>query len=1047
MRSGSSTRHSLARRPWALGALGAVAPLALGLARPSVVQAPERAAAAEDDVYYRTAVRPILERVCFECHGPEEQKGSVRIDDLDPDFVGGWDAEEWHFALDMIQGAEMPPESSPQMTDEERRAVVSWIEEGLEAVRRANEGPPRPVIRRLNRRQFTHSLQELFGLDVDFGRALPGDSRSRMGFTNNGAALQASPLHIDTIHALARQAVREALPEGPRPPATRYRVRFGKDIGKGHVAASTGGYQSVPLSTEDFLIEVLDGRGQPRAPEGAEKEALDELRRHISVGLRGSARDRFHVADEGLVLYGAVPHKEVAPGAWQGPSPNAKVELQRVFPEEGRLAMRVRASRGSIKEAREPVLLPLPEATPLARLTAGGELLRSLDAVVAPASASDQHRNLEARGEALVPLDRTMDSRARVGFTVPVEGFYQLDLVHPPLPADAMPQVRVIRGEQTLDTRPLVPAERLADARVLSSLGAAYLPEGAQFLQVGGRFFTGFSHLVLTPLDASHDLVQRLDARSADLERAVAGAHPVLRVYAGTRTDDGMDYATFGDPVEVLAPAGAPETYTFHERLENLPVPEPESGDTEILSGFLLLGLWNDHLVKERSETGPPLLVESIEIEAPYHPVWPPPSRGEILIDSPNRGDEDAYAREVIAAFLDRAFRRPTDAATVDRYHGFWREVRGETSSFEESLQEVLTAALCSPRFLYMAEPEDEGGAALPADDWVLASRLSYFLWDGPPDDELRAAAAAGTLRGALGAQVERMLADPRALRFVEAFSTEWLRLDRLEQMTVDAKTHPAFTRFVKRDMADETLTFMARVLLEDRPVAELVDSDWVMLNQNLAEFYGVEGVRGPHFRPVELPRERGRGGLLSQGAFLTGHSNGVSPHPIKRAVWLKERILGDPAPPPPPNVPALDPTAPGFQDLTLKEQLELHRDSASCRDCHAVIDPYGLAFEEYGATGLLEPVRKGRPVDASTTLPGGATVDGLADLKRHLLEDELDAVALSFIEHMYAYALGRDVSFTDEEDLAAILAAVRAEGLRARSVVHAIVHSPAFLR
>lgn len=1020
-----------------------VASAALGLARPAVVHAPERA----EDNTYKTTIRPILERVCFECHGPDQQKGQVRIDDLDPDFVEGFDSEEWHFALDMIQGAEMPPTTAPQMSDEERRAVIGWIEDGLEAVRRANEGPSRPVLRRLNRRQFTAALDDLFGLGIDFGRALPSDSKSRMGFTNNGAALQSSPLHIDTVYELARRAVREALPIGPRPDATRYRVRFGTGIGKDLVAARTGGYQSVPLDPDDFLIEVLDANGEPREPKGSELEALDTLRREISVGLRGSARDRFQVVEDGMVLYGAVPHKEVSPGAWQGPSPNAKLEMQRVFPEQGRLAMRVRASRGGVWESRQPVLLPNAEGTPLARTTEGGELVRRVGSFVATAAKSDQRKNLEERDGALVPVDRTKPSNARVSYTAPAEGFYQIDLVHPPLAADAMPQVRLKRGKQTLDSRPEVADEQLGARRVVSTIGAAYLPKGGQNLSVGGPFFTGFSHLILTPLDESHDLVKGLDERSADLEARVAHLHPALRVYAGTRTDDGMDYATFGDPVEVTAPRGAPETYEFIARLENLPVPEPESGDDEILSGFLLLGLWNDHLIKDKSQTGPPLLVESIEVEAPFHPVWPPRSYTEVFHDSAQRNNEPAYAREIIAAFLERAFRRPVTDETVERYHTFWADARADLPSFEESIHEVLTAALCSPNFLYLAEPEVDGDEIETADDWILASRLSFFLWDAPPDAELRAHCADGTLRGALDEQIARLLDDPRSRRFVEPFAAEWLRLDRLEQMTVDANTFQKLTRFVKRDMREETITFLQRVFARDLGVLTLIDSDWVMLNQNLAEFYGIEDVYGPHFRPVDVPREEGRGGLLSQGAFLVGHSDGVHPHPIKRAVWLKERLLGDPPPPPPPNVPDLDPTAPGFQNLTLKEQLELHRDSASCRDCHAGIDPYGVAFERYGASGLREETRKGRPVDASTTLPDGVEIDGVAALKEHLAAHEAEAVARSFVEHLYAYALGRDVSFTDEEDIDAILEAARADGWRARALLRGVVQSPAFLR
>jgi hypothetical protein len=435
----------------------------------------------------------------------------------------------------------------------------------------------------------------------------------------------------------------------------------------------------------------------------------------------------------------------------------------------------------------------------------------------------------------------------------------------------------------------------------------------------------------------------------------------------------------------VAAARGEGATFTFHGRLEDLPIPEPDSGDTEILSGIMVLGLWNDHLVKSRAETGPPLLVESIEVEAPYHAVWPPPSHTAIFPPSPDRADEHAYTGHVLARFLERAFRRPPRDGEVERYLAFWRELRGGFAHYEDSVREVLVAVLCSPNFLFLADPADDPGGALT--EHALADRLAYFLWNSPPDDLLRDLANRGRLRPDLAAQVDRMLDDARAWRFVRSFAPQWLRLDRLEQVTVDANRFPAFTRFVRRDMAAETLAFVHEVLRTDASIFTLVDSDFAMLNQNLAEFYGIDGVAGPHFRPVPVAPAQRRGGLLSQGAFLAGHSDGIEPHPIKRAVWLKERILGDPPPPPPPNVPPLDQGKPDFARMTLKERLAAHRDSPSCVDCHAGIDPFGLPFENYSAVGLWEATRRGRPVDASSTLPDGTQVDGIDALKKWLLD------------------------------------------------------------
>ena len=226
----------------------------------------------------------------------------------------------------------------------------------------------------------------------------------------------------------------------------------------------------------------------------------------------------------------------------------------------------------------------------------------------------------------------------RVKVDVPKEGYWQVDLVHPSIAPELTPAVRLGLQKLSLDRRPELDEAELARPMHVTVLGAAYLNKGGRHFTLGGQFFTGFSHLVLTPLPEEHPLTQELGARTSDLQEKVANETPVLRVFGGTRTDDGMDYSTFGEPTLVDAPLGEPTTYTFVERLEHLPVPAPESGDVEILSGILLLGLWNDDLVHDRISTGAPLCIESIELEAPYEPQWPPASRSAIFFDPP--GDD-----------------------------------------------------------------------------------------------------------------------------------------------------------------------------------------------------------------------------------------------------------------------------------------------------------------------------------------------------------------------------------------------------------------------
>jgi mono/diheme cytochrome c family protein len=989
------------------------------------------------EVDFAREIQPLFSRYCFECHDARKQKGDVRLDTIDPDIVSGQDAETWNHVLDMINGGEMPPRKADQPSNEERRLLVAWLMGGLERAIDKRRGELQTVVRRLNKPQYTRTLQELLGLGVDFGRSLPNDAKSEMGFTNNGEVLQASQLHLETYQEIARTALNKAIVLGDRPEVKRYKVNFGKGRGMGSLAGETGGYQAVILPKQDFLLEILDSQGQPILPtDDQERDYWDQVRRKISVGLRGSSGSRFRVVDEGMILYGALPHREVAPGSWQGPSPNLKMELQRVFPDEGDFVMRVGASRAKVFRSKERVLIALENPVPLA-FEREGIVIPPAKSHVFLADKAKDRKNLRSAGLALLPVEVPANSSASFELEVAQDGYFQIDVVHPPAPIDAMPSVRIGIQKLTLDTRLHLSGAELDAERVITAMGATFLPAGKHKLTIGGRFFVGFEQLIVTAIPEGHPAVAPLQAASLAREAELQKKVPSLRAFVGTRTDDGMDYANFGEPLEVRAPVGSPEVYSFYGRLEDLPLPAPESGDTEILSGFSLFGVWNDHLVKSSADPGPPLLVESIEIEAPYFEQWPPASHTQIFFDSPNQTNELVYAEEVIGGFMQRAFRRPIEPDELDRYVGFWDSMRADFGSFEESIRETLIAVLCSPHFLFLAEPESTQHA--------LATRLSYFLWNAPPDAELLQLAVSDELSDELAQETDRLLDDVRSESFVRAFTHEWLRMDRQELMTIDAGRFPAYTRFVKRDMAEETYRFMQYVIDEDLPIATLIDSDFAMLNQNLAEFYGIPGVEGNHFRPVPLAPELGRGGLLSQGAFLAGHSDGRFPHTVKRAVWLKAKILGDEPPPPPPNVPLLDPETPGFENLTLKQQLEKHRDNPSCHDCHAGIDPFGVAFEHYNAVGLLEDQRAGQAIDASTVLPDGTHVDGLAELKRYILEQERQAFLRSLVDHLFAYALGRDLSFADEVEISQIVAYAERHGETMRAVLRGIVLSPSF--
>ena len=516
--------------------------------------------------------------------------------------------------------------------------------------------------------------------------------------------------------------------------------------------------------------------------------------------------------------------------------------------------------------------------------------------------------------------------------------------------------------------------------------------------------------------------------------------------FAGSRTDDGMDYKALSKPIEVKNSMQDSKIYEFTGMLENLPIPMASNDVSGELANILTFGLWNNHLVKESSLKGPPLLIKSVEFEAPYYPVWPPKSYTEIFFKSKNQYNEELYGSEIIEKFMSRAFRRTLNDGELDRYLNFWRNIRNDFNSFEEGIKEVLIAILCSPNFIYLNQPMNLNSEELD-DEYYLASQLSYFLWNSPPDKKLIELASEGRLYRNLSRQINRMIKSPKIENLINGFSYEWLRLDRHKNMDVNVQEYEDYTRFVKEDMFNETYEFMKYILVNDLSILNFIDSDFAMLNQNLAEFYGLNGVEGNEFRPVNLNKNQNRGGLLSQGSFLTGHSDGTQPHAIKRAVWLKEKILGDHPPPPPPNVPEIDPETPGFENLTLKEQLFLHRNKVSCMDCHMKIDPYGVIFENYDATGRYQLTMKGKLIDSKSVLPDGNEVDGIQGMKDYILKFKTEDFTKSIVKNLFSYANGRDVGFADEKEIKYIVDKVMKDNYSFKTVIQEIIYSPSFYK
>jgi len=500
------------------------------------------------------------------------------------------------------------------------------------------------------------------------------------------------------------------------------------------------------------------------------------------------------------------------------------------------------------------------------------------------------------------------------------------------------------------------------------------------------------------------------------------------------------------------------------------------------------------------SFTGPGIACDWLDIEGPLHDQWPPKSHELLFADLPitefkptenpatrpparpkvrqigagkNRPDPDkgiwtvqsgqslADADRLLASFLPKAFRRPVEAEVRQAYVAQVDARLKAGDCFETAMRWVYRAALCSPDFLYHIEPPG------PLDDYALASRLSYFLWNSLPDARLSQLAADGTLHQpeVLHGEVMRLLKDARAQRFIDDFLGQWLKLRSIAANDPDKKLYPEFSPYLQDSMVAETRAYFRELIEKDLDATYLVRSDFAMLNQKLATHYGIPGVVGSQIRRVELPSECPRGGFLTQAAILKVTANGTTTSPVPRGAFVMARLLGRPPEPPPPNVPAVEPDVRGA--ATIREQLDKHRSNATCASCHAKIDPAGFALESFDVIGgyrtryrslgegdpaprgSIDPIigisfKLGPQVDPSGALPDGCKFKDIRELES-ALATKPELLLRNLAQQLAIYATGRDLAFGDREQITAIVSRTQAHGGGVRTLLHELIQSELF--
>lgn len=457
--------------------------------------------------------------------------------------------------------------------------------------------------------------------------------------------------------------------------------------------------------------------------------------------------------------------------------------------------------------------------------------------------------------------------------------------------------------------------------------------------------------------------------------------------------------------------------------------------------------------------------LQQVTIEGPLDGSFKEYPKGykAIMVDGPAPKDlrgRELYARKIMRSFVSRAFRRPLDGGTVGRLVRMVMEVdKQPAKSFEDGIKHAMTAVLASPRFLFRAEIQKEPNdpsKVVQLDEYALASRLSFFLWSSVPDNELLSLAFKKELRLNLEAQVDRMLKDPKSERFTKNFVGQWLQARDIEITPIDPwkiigtsdrrEAYRLFNDQIRRAMRKETEMFFDFILKNDRAAEELISAQYSFLNEDLANFYGVQGVKGDEHRLVDLTQHPERGGLLTQGTFLVVSSNPTRTSPVKRGLFVLDQLLGTPAPPAPPNIPELEEAAHGKDEpMTMRQMMEVHREKPICAGCHARMDPIGLGLENFNAIGQYRRKEKNQPIDSAGQLVTGEKFSDVAGLKDILATDRKDDFYRCISEKLLIYATGRGMEYYDSTTIDLLVEQLHKSNGSLKELVMGVIESAPF--
>ncbi len=1013
---------------------------------------------------FQSNVRPLLKRYCFECHADDVTEADIDLGSFNSTADVRKQTDTWLKVRAMINSGQMPPKESQQLRDAEREFLQTWVHELLARQAQASAGDPGPIIlRRLNNAEYTHTVRDLTGIELlDPTRQFPVDGAAGEGFTNVGSGQGMSPAlvqkYLDAAKSVAEHAV--LLPDGLR--FSRYTTRRDQ--------------------TDELLARIQDFYRRFTADGGGAAVDLQGIRFETNQG-GVLPIERYLVAtlEERLSLTNAErTFEEVA--LERSLSPRYLAMLWAALSEEG-------------DQDSSPLLTDLRDKWRSARVEDAAKLAEQIAAAqkslwkfnpvghvgrkdgptrwlepVSPIHTSQQLRiklpDQPMNGEVVVYLtagdagdghedDWVVWSRPRIEYPDSETGESRppvlirdirtiaatkdVDAPQPSFGLDPALFGSHPRGWQIDNDCLCVQAPNVLRVRLPSDLVA-----GAELVTTGvlhpksGQDGSAQLRLLLEETDP--------DTLWPDQPILVGGDNSRRRLERGMSR-----YRHLFPPALCYArivPVDEVVTLTlFHredDHLRRLMLTEQEAAELD--------QLWDELYFVSRE---PLKLVVAYEQISEFATQDRPdlvkafaPMRSVInrRADSFRRRQLECEPAQVHAVIqlANRAWRRNLTTADAKGLRLLYDQLRGDEIPHDEAIHMLLARVFAAPAFLYKIERPGTGSESTPVSDHELATRLSYFLWSSLPDEPLRAAADAQRLTGhpeTLVQQTRRMLSDARIRRLAIQFACQWLHVRDFDKN--DDKNEQRYPEFaeLRGDMYEETVSFFEDMFRNDGSILDTIDANHTLINRSLARHYGIEweeeGETG--WRRIDNAHANGRGGVLGMATILASQSGASRTSPILRGNWIFETLLGQRLPRPPSDVPQLPEAVP--QGLTARELIEQHSSSAACAKCHAKIDPFGFALEQYDAIGRLRSHR----VNTKTTLESGEEIEGLAGLRDYLLHQRRSDFVAQFCRKLLGYALGREVQLSDEPLLAEMQRKLDHDGYRFSVAVESIVTSDQF--